>query len=378
MQMCVIRHRVACTRVYPLIVQPAEVYRPLTRQPRFQGRALLRMAGIAAGILLLGAAFHGVDLGGSIGPIKRLGWTAAWILVPSMLSLVLEIAAWRLACVRIDSRATYVSLLRARVATEWISNTVPLAAVWAEGLKPALLSRSSGLSIPAGMTTLLARKYLLLASQAAYALAGAICVFPLVSERLGSVHWSVSAAALGLVVLLVFALGESTRLLLGRGAAMTRLSAILSRLPSKRLKRALGQLAAGAQEMDERTAQFFRTPRKELLVPLVFCFAGWLLEATETWLILGLLGASTPWARALGVEALVVLIRHVLVFLPGGLGAQELGYAALLSPVLGGLGVCASFSLLKRLRELCWAALGATLLFTQRATDRSLTASARP
>lgn len=350
-------------------MQPSELVVRPAAQERFQSRTLLRILGSIASILLLAAGFRGIDLGDSVGAVEHLGWGVTWALVPSVMSLILEITAWRIACVQIDSRVTYLGLLRVRIATEWLSNAVPLGALWAEGLKPAFLSRATGVPIPAGVTALLARKYLLIASQGAYVLAGAICIFPLIRTRFGSVHWAVAVAALGSVAVLLFALGESTRLLLGRGAAMTWLATTLSRLPSRRMRNALQRLAAVASEADEQTVRFFRAPRKELFVPLAFCLAGWLLEATETWLILGLLGASTSWPQALGVEAFVVLIRHVLVFLPGGLGAQELGYAALLSSS-GGWPICASFSIVKRLRELFWAALGASLLVTDRAGAR--------
>ena len=65
-----------------------------------------------------------------------------------------------------------------------------------------------------------------------------------------------------------------------------------------------------------------------------------------------------------------MLARNVLVVLPGGLGAQELGYATLLTGVGGDLGVCAAFALLKRARELLWVLAGFALLARDRAAVR--------
>ena len=67
---------------------------------------------------------------------------------------------------------------------------------------------------------------------------------------------------------------------------------------------------------------------------------------------------ATPSAS----EALVVLSRHLLPFLPGGLGVQELGYTALLAGVGCDVERAASLVVLKRLREATWIAVGALAL----------------
>ena len=64
----------------------------------------------------------------------------------------------------------------------------------------------------------------------------------------------------------------------------------------------------------------------------------------------------------MGVEALVVLSRHLLPFLPGGLGVQELGYAALLAGVGCDTDRVMSLVVLKRVRELSWVSVGALVL----------------
>jgi uncharacterized protein (TIRG00374 family) len=91
------------------------------------------------------------------------------------------------------------------------------------------------------------------------------------------------------------------------------------------------------------------------------CLLGWVLEATETWVFLLALGAPVSWGDALAVEAVVVLGRHLLVFLPGGLGIVELGYATFLVGTGVSADLCAAFVVMKRSREVSWAAAGYVL-----------------
>jgi uncharacterized membrane protein YbhN (UPF0104 family) len=81
------------------------------------------------------------------------------------------------------------------------------------------------------------------------------------------------------------------------------------------------------------------------------------------------LGANLSFNDALAVEALVVLGRHLCVFLPAGLGVLELGYATFLVGNGVSLDLCAAFVVAKRLRELSWAALGYVLWMWDRSAS---------
>jgi hypothetical protein len=66
-----------------------------------------------------------------------------------------------------------------------------------------------------------------------------------------------------------------------------------------------------------------------------------------------------------------VLLRHVFVLLPAGLGAQDLGYVTLMAAThAGGASVAAAFALLKRSKELVWCAVGYALLLADRRAAR--------
>jgi uncharacterized membrane protein YbhN (UPF0104 family) len=61
----------------------------------------------------------------------------------------------------------------------------------------------------------------------------------------------------------------------------------------------------------------------------------------------------------------VLLFRHVMFLLPAGLGAQDAGYVAFLAAlgVPNPVSLGAAFVVLKRGKELLWAAVGYALLF---------------
>ena len=77
-------------------------------------------------------------------------------------------------------------------------------------------------------------------------------------------------------------------------------------------------------------------------------------------MLLQLVGVRLPFATVFAFEASVSLLRSLACFAPGGLGVQDLGYVA----ALGALGVPdaltagAAFVVMKRAKELFWAAVG--------------------
>lgn len=288
---------------------------------------------MAVGLLVL--TFRHVDLRRAAAVVGSLGPSALLLLVPSALSLGLETAAWRRAFAVLGARTSFLALLRVRIAAESIGAALPFGVFWSESVKPHLLARHSGVPISVALAGMTARKYLLLSAQAAYLLAGFVLGLTMLRAGFARVAGTPALAFIALVASVALATAaELFRLALSNGKAFGRATAHLARLPWEPLRRALARAQAQATRTDQSTARFFGAPRRVLAPLVALCFAAWLFEATETWLILHALGSNIAWGDALGVETLVVLARHVLVALPGGLGAQELGYATF----LGGTG----------------------------------------
>jgi uncharacterized membrane protein YbhN (UPF0104 family) len=77
-----------------------------------------------------------------------------------------------------------------------------------------------------------------------------------------------------------------------------------------------------------------------------------------------LIGAPIDFGTALAIEMALSLLRMIVVVVPGGLGIQDAGYALFLQ-ALGAPAAIeqgAAFALLKRAKELVYAAAGYALL----------------
>ena len=89
-----------------------------------------------------------------------------------------------------------------------------------------------------------------------------------------------------------------------------------------------------------------------LLPSLLANFLAWLMAAATSWIALWLLGAPTPLLWVVALEAMISVVRSGAFLIPGAIGAQEVGYAAL-APLVGlppEIGL--ALSLLKRARDL--------------------------
>ena len=91
-------------------------------------------------------------------------------------------------------------------------------------------------------------------------------------------------------------------------------------------------------------------------------FLAWIVGVAEVWLILQLLGAPVPIALALVIEAFGTGISFATFFLPVQIGVDEGGAVAtfLALGLSGATGL--SLSLVRRVREITWVAIGLLLL----------------
>jgi uncharacterized membrane protein YbhN (UPF0104 family) len=331
--------------------------------PRISSRAVLQGIGVAAAVTLLGTMARQVDFGRVALLLRGLGPLAVLLIAPSMAAVGLETFAWQRAFSRVGSRPAFWSLLRVRVASESLGVALPLGAVFADAIKPRLLSQRCSTPVSVNIVGVAARKYLLVLSQGAYLLLGFALGRTLLCAAFERACGTSALAVLALVgAIVLFLLAEGMALSLRGGATFRALIELAGRFPSSWLRSRLAQWKDEMARTDTTAALFFGAAPSVRLALAAPCLGGWLFEATETWTILHVLGAHLSWGDAVGVEALVVLARNVLAILPGGLGAQELGYATLLAGAGVDLGVSAAMMVLKRLRELSWALIGGALL----------------
>ena len=124
-------------------------------------------------------------------------------------------------------------------------------------------------------------------------------------------------------------------------------TALAEKLTGRFLPKAVTQTAAFTANIEA----LYRQPWK-LALCSSFHLLAWLASAAWLWVMLLLCGADVSFFSAIAIEALLSALRSVLVFIPGAVGVQEAGYAAL-APVFGmGPEIGLAVSLLKRARDI--------------------------
>jgi uncharacterized membrane protein YbhN (UPF0104 family) len=332
-----------------------------------RGLLALRIASGLCALSLLVWTFHGVDFERVSENITGIGVLGlASIAAPALLALGLECVGWSRVFQNLGQRVAIRPLLRVRLMTEAVAQTLPLGVIWAESLKPMLLGRHARVPASRAIAGLVARKYLLVSSQAMYVALLSALGFATLSRLSVSLTgraafaWGAFAAS---GVLCLIALGLCGTF--ACGSAAERVLALLRRIPNTRLQRGLLRREASFVSTDSLTKRYFALGfARSTLAPGIFFLCGWLCEALESFLILKLLGVELGFFAVASVEVLLSFLKNVLFVLPAGIGVQDVGYVSCLT-VLGvpdALTVGAAFSALKRGKELFWAAVGFALL----------------
>jgi uncharacterized protein (TIRG00374 family) len=284
--------------------------------------------------------------------IAQLSWRLAIIvLFPAILVSAVDALGWRYAFLRND--LPFTTLFSVRVVGEAFNMATPTATLGGEAMKSWLLRGRLPMSqtlpsVIVAKTTITVGQVLLLLLGVLLARATVAAETPLLTVM----QWLVVVEALALGT---FAVAQ-TRGLLGRSG---RLLQRLGVNPPAATGETLGRV-------DEVLARYYRDHPGRLSLSIALHFMGWLLGAVETWLILDFLGVPVSLLTATVIEAFGMAIRVATFLIPGNIGALEGGYAATFAAL--GLGSTAgvTFSLVRRIREVTWIALGLLLFAIMR------------
>jgi uncharacterized membrane protein YbhN (UPF0104 family) len=116
-------------------------------------------------------------------------------------------------------------------------------------------------------------------------------------------------------------------------------------------------------ELDRTIFGFYREHRARFYRSTFFYLCGWTLDTVEIYLVAHLLGVPITWPQALVMEAFTGVAKAMGMWLPGSLGVQESGIV--LMGKLVGLpdSFVAAYALIRRARELIFAAVGMLLFY---------------
>lgn len=328
---------------------------------------LLKVAAVAVAGVCLVWAFHGVDFERLWTQVVRIGPALGWVLVPWAFSLAFDSQGWRSLLASLGRGARTLRLVSIRLSTEALTFAAPGGVVIAEGVRLVMLQARCGVPVPEGVSSLAARKCLILQGHGLYVGLAAALGWSFLAQRsvallgIPGLPLVLCAAAAGLLL----AAAGAGRALSGASVA-TRLGLLLERLPVRALRSWLEGRRTALSQTDTQLGRVLGR-RGGGWAGLLYLLM-WLAEASEGYLLLRLLGVPVSFSDAFAMEAVISVARGLAFFVPAGLGVQDASYVALLRA--GGTGasieLAAAFALLKRSRELLLLTLGFVLLWLAR------------
>jgi glycosyltransferase 2 family protein len=312
---------------------------------------------------------------------ELLSGAGPWVLLavaPFAVAQGLDTEAWRRVLGRLGPKVSLLALYPVRVALEAMTDSLPAGVIVAETVTPRLLAHSFGLAPSQTVAAAGARRWLTMRAHAVYVTLGALAGFVTVRAH----PEATSRLRFGPLIVLLSALlplGASFALssALGRGSWATHLYRLAFRV---RLPAVQEWLARRREAFVATDAGFAALAQRESLRgPMSLLVLAWLLESVEAFVLLRLAGASLTPLEVLSFEAGLSVLRSAWFFAPAGLGAQDLGYLAVLHAlgVPDANAVGAAFLILKRGRELLWVALGYGWMLASQGSLRGLAPSGK-
>ncbi len=295
------------------------------------------------GVALLAALVAQNDPAVVLASIADLHWRLGVVLFfPAVLVALFDTLGWRYAFLR--EAVPFRALAWARLAGEAFNMTTPTAAVGGEAVKAWLLRGYAPLD--ATLASVIVAKTTITLGQGLFFLVGVVVAWETGltgTALLYAMLWFlvIEAIALGLFVLV------QTRGMLGwTGRLLERVG-----IRPARVQEMLGRV-------DESLGRFYRTAPGRLGLSIWFHFVAWFLGSVETWLILKFLGREVSLATATVIEAFATGIKVATFLVPASLGVLEGGFVATAATFGLSATTAISFSLVRRLREAAWVAIG--------------------
>jgi hypothetical protein len=284
--------------------------------------------------------------------LRQVGWGLLVIIALAGLRFLLRAAAWSRS-VEAPHHLPIRDAFAAVVAGDALGNLVPLGPVVSEPAKAALVR--ARVPLGAALTALAVENLLYTLSVAAMIAAGTIALLSR-ADLAAPIRGAGELAVGAMVVIYIGAVW----LLWRRPALLSRAAALAARvLSSPRLDARIHKIRALEQNIYS-----FASRRRGALLPLCAAEVGFhALGVLEVHVTLWLMqGAPPPLITSFILETVNRLVTVVFKFVPMQVGVNEAG-TGLTTQILGlGAAPGVTLSIVRKVRMLCWAALGTVLL----------------
>lgn len=298
---------------------------------------LAGLLGLAAAIVLV---VH-QDWSAIRAAFDHAGWALLWLLPFHAFPLLLDVMGWRALLAPRDPnrRAGVPFLFWVATVREACNRLLPVANIGGEivGIRLVKWKHLDGAAVAASVVM---EVLLTLVSQYVFAALGILLLIGL-TQHIGTLNAVLGAlaASLPLPIGLV--------LLLRHGKPFSRIEALAGKLmggPSR-----FTELLDGSR-LDHEVRSLYAQPLR-LAVACFWQVAGFVAGSFESWLALRLLGHPISVGDAIAIEAATQAVRHIIFFVPAGLGVQE-GGLVLFGNIIGlPADAAIALSLVKRARE---------------------------
>jgi glycosyltransferase 2 family protein len=284
-----------------------------------------------------------------VGSIVDLSWRLAVILCfPAVLVAVFDTLGWRFAFLR---EVGFRVLFTSRLAGEAFNLTTP-AALGGEAVKTWLLRGHAPLE--ASLASVIVAKTTITIAQGIFLAVGVVVAWSTILQGSRLLYGMVWLLALEAIAVSLFVLVQTRGMLGWVGRLLDRLG-----VGAIRGRSTLGRV-------DDTLGLFYRTAPGRLALSIAFHFGAWFLGSLETWLILKFLGAEVSFATATVIEAFGTAIKVATFLIPASLGALEGGFVAAFVALGLSAPTAISFSLVRRVREVVWIAIGLVVFAVKR------------
>jgi uncharacterized protein (TIRG00374 family) len=297
---------------------------------------------------------HIYDAAAQLGPVALLA-----MLIPSTIMYAVEAYGWKVTLGPSAKDIPFWRVLAIKTAGEVVNLTTPAGYIGGEPLKAYLLTKYH-VPMVEGLASVVIAKTTKTIAEVLFILLGITLAIWRIDND-GSLGQTVVAALVS-VSLLFFV--TASLVFAQRKGFFTWLLEFTRKI---RLKiRFLETREEQLRSLDRMILEYYSHNRRAVYSSTGLFFLSWMAEALEVYVIIWYLGGPALVLSAISINALSVFIKGGSFFIPGSLGAQDIGNYFLLkdfgySDVAG-----VTFALLRRFRELIWIGIGLLCLVVLR------------
>ncbi len=329
------------------------------------GLGFLKLLAFSLGIFLFINLFRGVDIDKIYTLISHIGIAILLIPLPYVVTSIFDTLGWKAVFPTLERDVPFLQLFGIKLISEAMLMSLPGGTALAESIKPYLMKKRCGVPVSESIPLGVARNCLLSIGHSVYIVLSVIVGYAALSSisskiiGIGGLPWLMLLASL--VVMMGFG-GVGAAFLYGSIAE--RLHRVFLRVPITRLREWLIKEEQRILDIDKQFSRFQNIERRHVVTSALFYISAWFFESVETFLIMKLLGIELGFIEILTLESALSFVRSMFVFLPAGIGIQDMGYVLFLgafgvpdAPTVG-----AAFVLMKRAKEVFWILIGYALL----------------